>query len=238
MMPVGFFTKGINYSLPHPLIDDRVILLICAALARSWTLLIHDPPRGFDIDKADEDTITEQLVGIIESRLRKNGEVSGFDRALFGKVVREPKVTNYSKSRPDKMPDILFDLRREQLPVLSEQDGLFVECKPVDAKHPVYSCYCKKGLVRFVNGDYAWAMRQALMVGYAADTYDYLRLSSVLADRLKNAPFNVVAHGSCKESGLYRSTHKREFPWLEKHGTASPICVSHLWLPMPVGARV
>lgn len=94
---------------------------------------------------AQEDVITEQLVGVIESRLRHTGEVDGFNAALFGRVSREPKITNYDKRHPDKMPDIFFDLKREQLSALFEHDGLFVECKPIDGTHPLGSCYCKKG---------------------------------------------------------------------------------------------
>jgi len=31
--------------------------------------------------------------------------------------------------------------------------------------------YCDKGIIRFVRGDYAWAMRDALMVGYVTEGY-------------------------------------------------------------------
>ena len=102
------------------------------------------PPSGFILQSANEDTITQVLVEIIEDRLRKSGELDGFNCALFGKVIREPKITNVDKKNPDKMPDIFFDLRRDQLAILSDQDGLFVECKPVDTKHSILSCYCKK----------------------------------------------------------------------------------------------
>lgn len=135
---------------------------------------------------ANEDTITQMLKEIIENRLRKNGEIEGFNCALFGKVTRDQKIPNVDKKHPDKMPDIFFDLKREKLPVLSDQDGLFVECKPVDQKHPIFSCYCKKGLIRFIDGDYAWAMQDALMVGYVKTPYSLKRFASVLDDNKKN----------------------------------------------------
>ncbi len=228
-MAVGFFSKGIEFSLPHPPIPERTILLICLVIKRAWQLLVENPTAGFILDLASEDTVTQMLVEIIENRLRKNGEVEGFNNALFGRVVREPKVVNFNKTHPDKMPDIFFDLRRDQYSVLSDQDGLFVECKPVDNKHPIWSCYCQKGLVRFVNGDYAWAMRDAMMVGYATSTHSFKKLASVL-DEAKSASLNTHVHFEIDNYSIFRSKHKREFEWLESHGKACQISISHLWL--------
>jgi len=231
-MLVGFFTRGINFELPHPPVNDRTILLVCRVFEKAWELLKKNPPANFDIQTANEDSISEILVGIIESRLRYSDEVNGFDSALFGRVSREPKITNYNKKHPDKMPDIFFDLRREQLQTLSEQDGLFVECKPVDPNHPVYSCYCKKGLIRFVNGDYAWAMQQALMVGYVQKPYSYTNLSTAIDTQGENIPLNTTRHGTAAKGILYQSTHKRTFQWVENRGTACSIQISHHWLSL------
>jgi len=163
-MKIGFFTQGVKYTLPHPQIPERTVLLVCKVIRKAWHLLAEVPASDFPRQSADEDTITQALVEIIENRLRKNGDIDGFNCMLFGRVSRESKITNFDKEHPDKMPDIFFDLKRDHLPILSDQDGLFVECKPIDPKHPILSCYCNKGLLRFVNGDYAWAMQDALMV--------------------------------------------------------------------------
>nr|WP_319397111.1 hypothetical protein [uncultured Desulfobacter sp.] len=228
-MAVGFFTRGIEFKLPHPKIHPRTQLLLCKVIETAWYLLKETPPSGFDLTTADEDTITQMLVEIIENRLRKNGEIDGFNSAMFGRVTRDQKITNYDKNHPDKMPDIFFDLKREHLPILSDQDGLFVECKPVDKKHTVLSCYCKKGLSRFVIGDYAWAMQDALMIGYVTPPYSLDHLSSVL-DGPKNMEFNIVEHSEIVETDLYHSTHDRKFNWLENRGKACRIKVNHLWL--------
>lgn len=228
-MAVGFFTQGIEFTLPHPQIPQRTILLLCKVIRRAWQLLEEYPPDKFSLQSADEDTITQMLVEVIESRLRKNGEVDGFDCARFGKVIRDPKITNFDKKHPDKMPDIFFDLKRDQYPILSEQDGLFVECKPIDSKHPIVSCYCEKGLIRFVNGDYAWAMQDALMIGYVTNNYDLKMLSNALNDK-NNSFLNTNEHASKDEYAIYQSSHKRDFKWPENRGHAGAIFVSHLWL--------
>ncbi len=230
-MAVGFFTHGIAFQLPHPKIPQRTILLLCRIIKRAWQLLQEEPPSNFILQSADEDTITQVLTEIIENRLRKNGDVDGFDCARFGKVTREPKITNVDKKHPDKMPDIFFDLKRDQLPVLSDQDGLFVECKPVDRKHPILSCYCQKGLVRFVNGDYAWAMQDALMVGYVKAPYSFKKLASVLEGGKKRITLRTTDHSTVDEHAIYSSNHKRGFEWPESRGQACEISVAHLWLP-------
>jgi hypothetical protein len=229
-MAVGFFTQDIEFTLPHPPIPQRTILLLCKVIRRAWQLLAENSPTGFILHAEKEDTVTQMLVEIIENRLRKNGDVDGFDSARFGRVVREPKITNYDKKHPDKMPDIFFDLKREKAPVLSDQDGLFVECKPIDGDHPLFSCYCQKGLIRFVNGDYAWAMQDALMVGYITGHYSYEKLASVL-NKNDSANLKTNNHSEIVPS-IYRSNHDREFEWPESCGHACQISVSHLWLPL------
>ena len=229
-MAVGFFTDGIEYTLPHPQIPKRTVLLLCKVIKKAWQLLEEMPPSNFILQSANEDTITQVLVDeIIENRLRKSGEVDGFNCALFGKVIREPKITNFDKKHPDKMPDIFFDLKRDQLPILSNQDGLFVECKRVNSG--LFSWYCKKGLIRFVNGDYAWAMQDALMVGYVKGHYSFRKLASVL-DGKKSAAFKTTKHSAVDEYTIYCSSHNRDFEWPENNGHACPISVVHLWLSL------
>ncbi|WP_072907888.1 hypothetical protein [Malonomonas rubra] len=230
-MQVGFFTCGVDFELPHPKISPRTLLLLCRVIQKAWQALKENPPSGFDLETADEDTITQILVDeIIERVLRKNGTVDGFNCALFGRVTREPKISNYNKKHPDKMPDIHFDLRRDQLAILSDQDGLFVECKPVDSKHTAFSCYCKKGLIRFVNGDYAWAMQNALMVGYVKKPYSFKHLASALDGNNESINLKTIRHSPVPKLSIYSSNHRREFEWPGDSGSASQIEVLHLWL--------
>src|SRR5208337_4517770 len=229
-MGVGFFTNGVDFEFPHPRIPQRVVLLICNVIKKAWQLLEEMPPSGFVLQSANEDKITQMLVEVIENRLRQNGEIDGFNHAMFGRVVREPKITNFDKTHLDKMPDIFFDLKRDQPSIFSDQDGLFVECKPIGLKHPILSCYCNKGLIRFVNGDYAWAMQDALMVGYVKGSYSFTKLASVLDDDKMSAVLNVTNHSAIDEYAMYRSSHDRDFHWPESRGKACPITVSHFWL--------
>ncbi|MGD0091127.1 MAG: hypothetical protein ABSE73_14510 [Planctomycetota bacterium] len=232
----GFFTQGVRFELPHPSISLRLILIVHAVIARGLQLLREHPPSGFVLGCANEDTITFQLYWIIENRLHKNKEVPGFEKRLFGKVWREPKVTNFDGKHPDKMPDLVFDLTRDSLPVLTTQDHLAVECKPVDKEHPAGGHYCDEGLQRFVDGDYAWAMQEAMMVAYVRDgrciSADLLPAMAERRDVLGIVEeANPVGRPpAAKEAeSLHVSTHSRAFSWLEGRGTACNIRIFHSW---------
>ncbi|MHB9030807.1 MAG: hypothetical protein ACYC9O_18720, partial [Candidatus Latescibacterota bacterium] len=116
------------------------------------------------------------------------------------------------------------------------QDNLFIECKPVDTKHPVVTHYCDKGIVRFVRGDYAWAMTEALMIGYVRNGYT---ISSKLEQALKarmNEISTLIFPCPCPKSEpaqnnevVHISSHSRTFPY--QNGQQAPaITIRHRWL--------
>ena len=172
--------------LPHPPLSLRSHLVIEAALCAAWELMTNRGRLGFDLQTANEDTITLELHERLYDEIFNKGVVAGFDSDVFASVHREPKVRNFNGSHPDKMPDLFVDFIDRPAGVMNSQHGLFIECKPVDRKHPAGSAYCDEGLIRFVRGDYAWAMQSAMMVGYARDGYSLVpKLSEALASKRK-----------------------------------------------------
>jgi len=222
---IGFFTKCPEPEFPHPHIPERTLTLLCQVIEEAWHLLKQHPPDNFDINTALEDTITEILVEILEDTLRQKAVIPGFNTQLFGSVERDVKRTNYNKTHPDKMPDILFHLNREHLPIKSSQDGLYVECKPIDKNHSLRSAYCEKGVIRFVNGDYAWAMQEALMIGYLRNKKTYSDLSPHLSEN----QYNKSKFAINKANKTCVSNHNRHFTCYTKAKPGS-IKVHHLWL--------
>jgi hypothetical protein len=123
---------------------------------------------------------------------------------------------------------------------LSEYDALFVECKIVDANHYAGSDYCADGLIRFVVGDYAWAMQEGMMLAYARDgrtIADHLvpamsensRLVSLATIQFPKCCSAPGAVASAAAEAVYTSRHRRQFEWRDSKGTASEIRVYHLW---------
>lgn len=239
----GFFTLGVppeRYHLPHPRLGFPVILLIRRVLLRAFELLRE---QKYPLTAASEDQVTEALRSTIENNLRQSGEVPGFDKRRFDSVIRSGQVPNYDGTHLNKAPDFCFKLRddeSERRSVVSEYDGLFVEAKPVDSTHPVGSKYCDDGLIRFVRGDYAWAMQEAMMLAYARDGRTIAghlipeitkaaRKISLGIIQIPEACLATAAAACAEAEAVYISRHRRDFPWPDGKGPATDISVYHLW---------
>jgi hypothetical protein len=239
----GFFTFGVppdRYHLPHPHIELPVILLVRRVLLRAFDLLRE---QKFQLAVASEDEITAALRSVIENNLRESGSVAGFNKRAYEPVVRQGQWANYNGAVLTKTPDLCFRLRHDESEprfVIPEFDALFIECKPVDTAHPAGGKYCDDGLIRFVRGDYAWAMQEGMMLAYARDgrtIADYLvpamrekpRLISLATNQLP-APCLTPAAAACTGTEVvHTSRHRRGFPWPEGKGLATDITVYHLW---------
>jgi hypothetical protein len=239
----GFFTLGVPpdlYHLPHPRLGLPVILLIRRVLLRAFELLRE---QSFDLAAATEDQVTGALRTTIESRLRQTGEVGGFSKRTYEFVVRQGQWHNFDGTAIKKEPDLFFKLRDDENArdrVLSEFDGLFIEAKPMDSTHPAGTKYCDDGLIRFVRGDYAWAMQEAMMLAYTRDgrtISGHLIPAMKQADRMTSLATihlpqvcPVVGASACPEAeAVHISHHRRNFQWPHEKGSATDITVYHLW---------
>lgn len=240
--PDGLFTLGVRpevYDLPHPRLGLPVILLVRLVVLRAFEILEE---RNFSLATKKEDEITTALRAIIENDLRQKGTVNGFNRSTYETVIRQGQTANFDLTKLTKTPDLCFKLRNveeEPRPVLSEHDALFVECKPVDADHSAGSKYCDNGLCRFVDGDYAWAMEQALMLGYARDRTieshlvpamkEPARLKQLKTVELPRPDSHPGAAARGNAEALHVSRHRRGFPWVGGKGPATDIFIYHSW---------
>jgi hypothetical protein len=208
-------------------------------LCRAFELLRE---QRFDLANAQEDQITAALLAVIENSLRQRGTVTGFDRRSFEPVVRQTQAANYDGTKLGKTPDLCFRLRRDDFEprtALSEYDALFVECKPVDGNHPVGSKYCDDGLIRFVRGDYSWAMQEAMMLAYVRDGRSIANhLIPAITESRKESLAIVGALSICTAKGaeavpnaeaVFASKHRRAFEWPDNKGPDCEITIFHLW---------
>lgn len=236
-MAFGFYDEPEPSMLPHPEICLPVLLIVESAVCAAWDLVRTHPREGFNLLTAEEDSITLELYEALFDRVFKNGIVEGFDAKVFSTVEREPKVRNHDYGHPDKMPDLLVRLVGRPDGIRNSQDGLFIECKPVDSDHAVRGHYYNKGLIRFVLGDYAWAMVNAMMVGYTKNGYT---VSAKLIPALRQWPDGASANRDprhCPQSkatliseAVYLTDHSRTFKYPEANQPAPDITVRHLWL--------
>jgi hypothetical protein len=237
-MGFGFY-KGVRVgaALPHPPISLSIFLVVEKALCAAWDSLRTNPRPGFNLLTATEDALTHELYERLYDSIFDKGVVEGFDRQLFTVVTREAKLRNYDGAKLDKMPDLLIGLSDRMSVYKYSQDWLFIECKPVDTVHPVGVHYCDKGIVRFVHGEYAWAMTSALMIGYTRRGFTISgKLVKALQARDKELP-TITLPRACQRSKsgknsevVHISLHSRTFRYVETGQPAPDINIRHLWL--------
>lgn len=238
-MSLGIYDKsGPLYRLPHPPLSLRTHLVVEKAIRAAWQMLLSRKRDGFNPQTASEDQITLQLHERLFDEVFDRNIVDGFDRQIFGAIRREPKVRNFNGVHPDKMPDLLMDFVDRPAGAMNSQHGLFIECKPVDRLHGVGPRYCDDGLIRFVRGDYGWAMQSAMMVGYARKDFPiFPRLSEAMKAKRKE-PIRVCGRlRKCPESSATAqaeqvavSHHERVFSYTNSSDCPGQIMIRHLWL--------
>jgi hypothetical protein len=227
-----------GFKLPHPPLSLRSHLVVEAAICAAWELMANHGRTGFDLQTADEDGVTHELYERLYDEVFDKAVVDGFDREVFASVRREPKIRNFNGRNPDKMPDLLVEFIDRPVGGMNSQHGLFIECKPVDRQHPVGSAYCDAGLIRFIRGDYAWAMQSAMMVGYTREGYSLIsKLSEALSsDRKEPIPVSSRPAGcprsraSASAEQVAVSKHQRTFNYVWSSSPAGIIVLRHLWL--------
>ena len=221
-----------GFLLPHPPVSLTIFLVIEDAIVEAWQILHAVPPRPFNPRTAKEVEFTTHLHEILEDHLLDSNKGDGFSGEVFSSIKR-PEVRNYDGKKTSKKPDMVAFLA-DRPNVKRSQDGIFIECKPVDKAHSLLTDYCDEGIDRFVVGDYAWAMTEALMVGYNTvhekPSVALLEPFTKRAQRIKaiGKPHDCKVSPHRPEVAITR--HKRGFPLRGKQ--ASAITLRHLWLPM------
>ena len=235
-MAFGMFeTANEGFQLPHPVLSLRSLLVVEQALCAAWTLMREKRRGNFDLTAATEDEVTHELYERLYDEVFDRGIIDGFDREIFASVHREPKIRNYNGVHLDKMPDLLIDFVDRPAGAMNSQHGLFIECKPVDATHTAGAHYCDKGIVRFVCGDYAWAMRNGMMIAYTRKGYTVSsKFTGALAERAalkaKAAPCECPnSKAGATSEPVYITEHRRTFSYADG-SRPSTIVIRHLWL--------
>ena len=218
-------------------IPPALMIVVQNVMSTAWRVLLEDVRQGdFSICDTTEDQITERLQTIL-GELDAAGDSAVLGLTEFQTPVREGNVSNYDGTHVDKQPDLAFRPIRGRIPCRNTVPvAIFIECKPIDARHPLPSTYCCDGLIRFVNGDYAWGVDRAMMVGYVRNVWtlpgglstalDAPRLSAQmeLIGRLEELPNTISGDAVCQ------SIHNRSFQLPGSTSSVGRIAVDHLWL--------
>lgn len=214
-----------------------LMIVVQNVMSIAWRVLLEEVRQGsFSICDATEDQITERLHMIL-GELDAAGESAVSGWAQLQTPIREGNVRNYNSTHPDKQPDFAFRPIRNLISCGNTiPTAIFIECKPIDARHPIPSVYCRDGLVRFVTGDYAWGVDRAMMVAYVRNV---CTLPGGLSTALADPPLNREMELSGKLESLpntasgdtvCQSSHNRQFQLPGMTSKVGQIIVNHLWL--------
>lgn len=220
-------------EIPHEDLPRPIKAVILRAISDAWSDV--RARVGEDLATSKETDLTAALKHHLNRIREEEDPPSGFRGSLFEVVATDSTIPAYDGSSLEKRPDLIFRFIAHGSVPFSEHKALFVECKPVGPGHPI-SVYGKKGLVRFVKGEYAWAMPSAMMIGYARGGRS---VPKTLRPHLKkhqgeDDPYRTLSMprraAAPLPEGTYVTEHDR--PWLYQETERSPgrIALLHLWL--------
>lgn len=225
-------------QVPHPAIQPRLIRLFRDAVVKAWELMLASPPPGFNLARAGEVEVNTVLYATLVNEVLVGGLVPGFTPSLFC-ISPTPGLRAYDGMKLEKRPDLFIHLIPIRATAYPDVDGMFIECKPIDEDHAVGEHYCDLGLRRFIAGEYAWAMREGMMVGYARNGYVLPGELSKFLSRggrpktIQTQTGPMPVHGgvatACSQVP-HVSTHSRDFKYLHSGAAAPQIAIYHLWL--------
>jgi hypothetical protein len=230
----GFLATGPTAGqLPYPMMPLSAQRVVRTALRYAWNT-VQSRAEEHGLRSATEPQITTVLQFALNELLDDDNEpVPGFSSNYFEAVERGAEMVNYSGLKLEKRPDLRFRMQgRIQLVHDRTNYGLIVECKLLDAAHPL-RLYAANGVLRFVKGDYAWAMPHGMMLAYVRsgtptqeDLITFLKNGSV--------EYSVVDafNGSPQEDGeeFVRSVHERSWQYPSSASSPGPIELIHVWL--------
>ena len=223
---IAELTRGLRLPL-EPVSDDHLEIL-----AEGLKLAFDD------IRASSPDTVAmgeePEVTALMVARLKRLAGEDPFWRQLVLYVAREEEHVSFDGSHLKKQPDLSIVLSGADL-----RFPLVAEAKVLDAaSSKTARLYCKGGIRRFVEGEYAWARREAFMIGYVRDgslidpafTNALSRAAGLHPHRylVKSLPVPVGSGAS----DLAYTRHGRNFVYRSQPppNISGPISIWHLWL--------
>ena len=223
---VAELTRGVRLPLA-PITDDHLEIL-AEGLRRAFDdIRVHAPAK---VATGDEPEVT----ALMQARLNRLIQ----EDSLWGQLVlfvgRGTESISFDGSHLEKRPDLSIVLSG-----VEERFPLVAEAKILDAAaSKTAALYCKNGIRRFVEGEYAWGNCEAFMIGYVRDGSSINpTLKAVLSKAAALRPHRylvealpvLVGSGS---SDLAYTRHSRNFVYGSQQppNSPGPITLWHLWL--------
>lgn len=213
-----------------PRISALHLGVIVDALKRSLDQLVAE--HGSPLAAKDEN----ELNALLQARLNSLCGQEKLLSLMVASVVRGGEAIGFDGTQLELRPDLGIHLtgRNRNFP-------LIVECKIIDAPdRKGIDLYCSNGIRRFVDGEYAWASSQGLMLGYIRDGSSVLStLTPCLVKGATRRPDplrtkKMPQEERLSEMSVWVSCHGRSFRYIgPAAGSPGAIDISHLWFDLP-----
>ena len=214
--------------IPQPPLNNVLLTKIIEILCLAWERICLEHPQPVK-------TGTEADVAL-HLKIAFNDLVASdsFVKNVVSQAVTAPETPNYNGKGIQKRPDIaiLWNSPTRILP-------LSIECKLVDGRDKkTVALYTSKGMVRFVDGTYAWSEREGIMIAFVRDLSTLqTHLFPHMAKQKKKFPDRLRIEGDPEklshvpDRDLGTSRHMRAFKYPLKPGIPpGAITLWHLWL--------
>lgn len=220
-------TRGLD--LPFASLQQEHLEVISEVLALAWSDLLQSCPTVLLTGSESE------VNALMETRLCALLDEHVLWAQLVRSVSRGKETVSFDGGHLEKRPDLSIHLsaRNPSFP-------LVVECKLIDTSSGKgQDLYCKKGLARFLSGEYGWATREAVMLAYVRDRSTIAScLTPLLTADLNRSPslYAVAEPPAAICLGtldLALSRHGRNFRYPDRtapHDDPGDISLWHLWL--------
>ena len=221
---VAELTRGVRLPLP-PIAHEHLEILAEGLWQAFDYLRVH----ASDTVATGEEP---ELTALMHARLNKLQDPLW--RQLVLCVGRGAECISFDGSHLEKRPDLTVFLSRSD-----RSFPLVAEAKILDAAaSKTVALYCKNGIRRFVEGEYAWGNREAFMIGYVRDGSS---IDTALKDYLSKAmelhPGRYLVEAlpvpvESDSSDLAYTRHGRDFVYDSQPppNNPGPILIWHLWL--------
>ena len=231
----------LNLSRPDQVAElTRGVRLPVAAISEDHLEILADGFRqAFDDVRVYAATTVAtgnepEVTALLEARLNSLISEDSLWGLLVFAVARGKESISFDGSSLEKRPDLSIVLSGSE-----PRFPLVAEAKILDsAASKTAALYCKDGIRRFVDGEYAWGNREAFMIGYVRDGSSIdgtlkaflSKAAAVHPDwyLVKTLPVRVGSNSS----DLAYTRHGRNFVYGGQPPPNSPgeISVWHLWL--------
>lgn len=214
--------------------SSRQLKVLDKAIALAWGQTMATSRGRTLLASGNEAEITSMLQDAI-TYLLGSETLRGFSPAVFGAPIRGQELEDYSGTRLEKRPDLTI-IRLSARPAINH-NAMFYECKILGRGRTVDD-YITHGVMRFQNGNYAWAMPHAGMIGYVAAGHRTDAKASLIErwthtkSHAPCAPLYGMVEDHSMNPVIAISIHARTF--MLRNGEApGNIMLRHMWLGEP-----